>query len=102
MRLADVLTRKRWYWLALPDDANQCLALARLMHRTEHRQAVALDYLLRTLRHEVWDRQPTRRPRKPAQLRPSRDNRATGYRRDSDRHAQAYLRRGVPVKDGNL
>ena len=82
MTIAGVLVRKRWMRLALPDDVAQCVELARLLHRTEHRQALELDYLLRCLRYEVWDRAPRKRPRRPAQLRPSREAVATGYRRD--------------------
>lgn len=93
MTLEKVTKRKRWMWLAFPDDAQQCLELAKLMHRTEHRQAVELDYLLRCLRHECWDRQPSKRPTKPGLLRPSREARATGYRHDNLRHAAAYTRR---------
>lgn len=89
MTVEEVLVRKRWMRLALPDDVQQCVALARLMAHTPHGQAVALDYLLRQLRHEVWDRYPSGSPSRPGGLRPSKLERALGYRMDSGRKAKA-------------
>jgi hypothetical protein len=89
MTIAEIRVRRRWMWLALPDDAEQCVNLARLLHATEHRQALELKYLLDCLRHECWDRRPTKRPVRPAQLRPSKEVVATGYRKSSDRHVEA-------------
>lgn len=89
MTRREVLCRKRWMRLALPGDVQQLIALADLCETTEHRKAVLLDYLLRSLRHEVWDRVPTRAPRTPHILRPSKRARATGYRTDSAAHSAA-------------
>lgn len=86
--IAEVLTRKRWMRLALPDDVRQCVELAKMLHYTEHRQALELKYLLDCLRHECWDRKPTKRPKRPAQLRPSRALFATGYRRSHNQSSR--------------
>lgn len=89
MTIEEVLVRKRWMRLALPDDVQQCVALAKLTARTPHSQAVTLDYLLRQLRHEVWDRLITGAPSRPTGLRPSKQESATNYRIDSARKQQA-------------
>lgn len=81
LSVAEIRVRRRWMWLALPDDAEQCLRIAEFLHQTDHRRALELKYLLDCLRHEVWDRSPTKRPKRPAQLRPSRELVATGYRK---------------------
>lgn len=96
MTISEVRRRRRWLWLAFPEDAEQSVSLAQLLHQTEHRQAICLDYLLSCLRHECWDRVPTRRPAKPKQLRPSRDRVATGYRKSNQAHAKAWAKRETP------
>jgi len=87
--IEQVLARKRWMRLALPDDVEQCVALAQIIARTPHSQAVALDYLLRQLRHEVWDRHISGAPSRPANLRPSKLAKASGYRTDPERKRTA-------------
>lgn len=89
MTIEEVLVRKRWMRLALPDDVQQCIALAKLMAPTPHRQAVALDYLLRELRYEAWDKFPSKKAWRPQLLKPSALARCTGYMTDSERKRQA-------------
>lgn len=80
--VAEVAARKRWLRLALPDDFAQCRRIAEWVETTEHRRAVLFEFLLAELRHQCWDRRPTRAPKKPHLLRPSKQRRASGYRRD--------------------
>lgn len=75
----------RWYALALPEDVTQEWELSLLLGRTPQQVADIFRYRLRLLRHEVWDIVPTRVPRAPSSLRPSKMQRATGYRTDSAR-----------------
>lgn len=89
MTIEEVLLRKRWMRLALPDDVAQCVELAKLTAHTPHSQAVMLDYLLRQLRHEIWDRYITGAPLRPSGLRKSKLDKATGYRANSDRKRAA-------------
>ncbi len=89
MTIEEVMVQKRWMRLALPDDFAQCVALAKLMAHTPHSQAVALDYLLRQLRWEVWDRLVRKAPARPDAIKPCRRKTATGYRTDSQRKRAA-------------
>lgn len=80
----------RWMVLAAPDDVAQIAALVDAMRLpTDAMRRRALRQELRLWRHEVWDRIVTRRPRADHGLRPSKVARATGYRTDSVRHADA-------------
>ncbi len=89
MTIEQVMVQKRWLRLALPDDFTQCVALAKIIAHTPHSQAVALDYLLRQLRWEVWDRLIRKAPAKPDAIKPCRSKTATGYRTDSKRKRAA-------------
>lgn len=96
----------RWLWLALPEDANQEAALALYLHPGLPARAIesVIRQRFRVLRHEVWDREPTRPPRMPSSLRPSKLARCTGYRTDSAAHREARqkvnpeLRRAIARK----
>ena len=81
----------RWMWLALPEDANQEVAIARVEHPTLPPRALeqVIRHRLHVLRHQVWDRTPTRIPSAPSGLRPSKLARHTGYRTDSAAHREA-------------
>ena len=83
----------RWLWLALPDDCQQEAAIIEWLYSQypESTRRTMLSYRLRQLRHDVWDRWPTRGPKAPSALRPSKLARITGYRRDSVRHHQARM-----------
>lgn len=83
-RTRDARLPHRWLWLALPDDYEQEVALSHLLYPrlTEAARREHVSYRLRLLRHEVWDRYITRRPRVPPGLRPSKLARRTGYRRN--------------------
>lgn len=84
MSIQEVLIKKRWMRLAMPEDVEQCIWLAIALHpnETEHRQAIELEYLLNQLRKLQWDRTPSKPATRPKILRPSRASRARGYRRD--------------------
>lgn len=84
----------RWLWLALPDDCRQEAAIVDWMfpRLSPHTRRTMLSYRLRKLRHEVWDRHITRTPKAPSDLRPSKLQRAAGYRTDSARHQTARLK----------
>lgn len=74
MTIAEVLTRKRWMRLAMPEDVEQSVALAKLLHpNSEHRQAVELEYLLNLLRNMQWERRPVKRRKRPERLSPSKE-----------------------------
>jgi hypothetical protein len=75
----------RWITLALPDDVKQEVQLANLIGKTETQKRHALQYRLRLLRHECWDRYPTHRPTIPKAIRPSKIARVTGYRKNKKR-----------------
>jgi hypothetical protein len=83
----------RWLWLALPDDCRQEQAIIDWLYAAfpQRTRRTMLSYRLRQLRHEVWDREPTRGPKAPPALRPSKLARITGYRQDSTRHSQARM-----------
>jgi len=76
----------RWMRLALPEDVRQEVALTFVEYPnltpTARRQLVR--YRLARLRHEVWDRRPTRPPKTPHGLRPSKLARRRGYRRNKE------------------
>jgi hypothetical protein len=83
----------RWLALALPDDAAQEVALVDLMHPhlTPRARREMIAYRMRCLRVEVWERRPSRTPRVPHGLRPSKLAARTGYRTDSAAHREARL-----------
>ena len=84
----------RWMWLALPEDCQQIAALTLWQYPqlTSKALEAILRYQFRVLRHEVWDREISRKPRADPGLRPSRIARRTGYRTDSARHSAARMR----------
>lgn len=96
----------RWIWLALPEDAQQETAIALWQHPriTPRALEAVIRYRLQRLRHEVWDRTPTRTPKNPSSLRPSKLAVSTGYRTNSARHSSARMtltaeqRRGIARK----
>jgi hypothetical protein len=83
----------RWMALALPDDASQEVALVDLMYPclTPLARREMIQYRMRRLRVEVWERRPCRTPRLPSGLRPSKLATRTGYRTDSAAHKEARL-----------
>jgi hypothetical protein len=83
----------RWMALALPDDASQEVALVDLMYPrlTPLACREMIQYRMRRLRVEVWERRPCRTPRLPSGLRPSKLATRTGYRHDSAAHREARL-----------
>lgn len=68
----------RWIVLALPDDVSQIIELVNLEFNTPHRRKVALQYYIKELRRTQWDRIPTKRPKKPGEMKKSRQT--SGYR----------------------
>ena len=98
----------RWLWLALPEDAQQEVAIVLWQYPslTPRAREAVIRYRLSRLRHEVWDRGPTRAPRAPHGIRPSKLAKRTGYRRDSAAHREARLtvnpeqRRAISRKGG--
>lgn len=78
----------RWMVLALWEDVWQTVALIEWQYQsaTPAQRRDALRYALRCLRREVWERRPTRTPKTPPSLRPSKLRAVTGYRTDSARH----------------
>jgi hypothetical protein len=73
----------RWMWIWAPEDCYQCVALAHALcgpYAAQGAVAETVRYLLRGLRHEVWDMKPTRKPKAPRSLKPSRIRRRSGYR----------------------
>jgi hypothetical protein len=92
----------RWLWLALPEDCAQEAALVAVEYPqlTEAARWELLQYRLKVLRHEVWDRQPRRRPRKPVGLRPSKLKKRSGYRRDSRRKSEARRKAWERIRAG--
>ncbi len=87
-----------WLWRVLPDDCDQELALLDLQypHLTPRARMEMLSYRLRTLRHQVWDREVTRIPRALDSLRPSKLTKRTGYRKSSAAHQAARM--SVPAE----
>jgi hypothetical protein len=73
----------RWMWIWSPDDCNQCVALAHLLLGNNAAQGAMMEtvkYLLRELRYEVWNIKPSKKPKMPRALKPSRIARRSGYR----------------------
>ena len=83
----------RWMALALPDDADQEVALVDILYPrlTPLARRQMIQYRMRRLRVEVWERRPCRTPRIPPGLRPSKLATRTGYRTDSAAHREARL-----------
>jgi hypothetical protein len=83
----------RWMALALPEDAAQEVALVDLLYLrlTPLARRQMIQYRMRRLRVEVWERRPCRAPRVPHGLRPSKLTTRTGYRTDSAAHREARL-----------
>lgn len=81
----------RWMALAMWEDVYQVAALIEWQYQsaTPAQRYDALRHALRCLRREIWDRRPTRQPKTPASLRPSKLAAVTGYRRDPARHQSA-------------
>jgi hypothetical protein len=80
----------RWMALAMPEDVEQIVALARLEFRTPAQQQSARDYYLRELRRTQWERRPCKPATKPPCLRPSKSS--SGYRTDPAAHRTARLK----------
>lgn len=80
----------RWMVLAMPDDVTQIVALVNLEYHTPRQRKTALNYYLKCLRRNQWDREPRKQVSKPAALRPSKI--ASGYRTDSTAHQKARLK----------
>lgn len=70
----------RWMRLALPDDCAQIVKIAEYLIPQSKTRQDFIDYSLKVLRHEIWDRQPTKRPKVPSSLRPSKILHISGYR----------------------
>lgn len=81
----------RWMILShLREDVEQIVALVNLQYHTPHQRNQALQYHLRCLRRDQWDRAPRRPIRKPKAIRPSKLT--SGYRADSEVHRSTRLR----------
>lgn len=74
----------RWLWMALPEDAQQEVALTYVQypHLTDAAREQLIRYRLRVLRYEVWNREIGSRPKAEPNLRPSKLARRRGYRRN--------------------
>ena len=73
----------RWLWVWSPDDCQQCVELAFILLGNNAKQGAVEEvvrYQLKLLRHEVWDIKPSKLPKYPRSLKPSRCSRRTGYR----------------------
>ena len=83
----------RWMALALPEDCEQEVALVDLLYPrlTPLARRQMIQYRMRRLRVEAWERRPCRAPRAPHGLRPSKLATRTGYRHDSAAHREARL-----------
>lgn len=79
----------RWIALAAPDDGRQIVELVKAMYLpTKHQFQAELRYQFGVWRHEVWNRAPSKRPKRPASLRPSKQK-TSGYRTDKAAHQAA-------------
>ena len=95
--LARWRARHYWGWLRqlAPEDWEQCVAIGALslseMNRQMRALATAMGMRRRygTLRH---DQSTTSDIQRPADTRPSRAARRTGYRKDSERHHAARMK----------
>jgi hypothetical protein len=83
----------RWLWLALPEDAQQevSIVLWQYPSLTARAREAVIRYRFAKLRHEAWDRRPTRVPLIPHGIRPSKLAKCSGYRTDSAAHRTARL-----------
>lgn len=81
----------RWMVLAMWEDVYQVASLIEWQYQsaTTAQRRDALRHALRCLRREIWERRPTRQPKVPPSLRPSKLRAITGYRRDPARHQTA-------------
>lgn len=75
-----------WIKLALPEDVKQEIALSELEYPnlTKEARQRHIKYKLAVLRHEVWDRYITKKPKTPHGLRPSKMLKSKGYRKNKN------------------
>lgn len=98
LRLAPLAARyghiARWMWLALPEDCQQEVSIVLWQHPSLTPRAIeaVIRYRFARLRHEVWNREPSRTPRAPMAIRPSKLAKSKGYRTNSAAHRVARLK----------
>ena len=79
----------RWMALAMPEDCDSIVTMARLQYHHPALIRAAIEYGVRLLRWGQWERRPTHKPTRPRCLRPSLIRRyeerwAAGDRRGSN------------------